>query len=414
MTFIKNDRDVSRLAIPNGQKSITVPVKTKSPSTGLYLKKYSTPAGNEALRWFFRHNGTAVTVATAQADYATACELYRLKVKQALIGELVPEDDRPRWTLDTLFNRWIDAEGKPGSARDLSLLWKKHWSPVAGNVVAVELTYHRAVSLVNEVRVGMIQRDGKVQENALSRGARFLPRMYAYGYKHGIHTGGNNPQPIQVPQTLKDSIDKNQMPPKVKPRQASITADAYRQLFAELPNTVAGNALRFIMVTGRRKNEVVEMVRQEIRRDVWIIPGNRSKNGKPQEVPLIRSVRDALALSLTEAGKCWPVGGTTLNAVLARLNVMASYTDEQTGEPVEVPCTVHDLRRSWANILRIEVGLDQETTDLMLAHTLQNYDQTSKTYQKIADIHAANVADGWRRWDTYWQQGAEQSAVNHH
>ena len=47
-----------------------------------------------------------------------------------------------------------------------------------------------------------------------------------------IHTGGNNPQPIQVPQTLKDSIDKNKMPAKAKPRQASITADTYRQLFA--------------------------------------------------------------------------------------------------------------------------------------------------------------------------------------
>lgn len=82
------------------------------------------------------------------------------------------------------------------------------------------------------------------------------------------------------------------------------------------------------MVTGRRKNEVVEMVRQEIRRDVWIIPGNRSKNGKPQEVPLVGSVRDVLGLSPTDAGKCWPVGGTTLNAVLARLGVMASYTDE--------------------------------------------------------------------------------------
>lgn len=92
------------------------------------------------------------------------------------------------------------------------------------------------------------------------------------------------------------------------------------------------------MVTGRRKNEVVEMVRQEIRRDVWIIPGNRSKNG---------SVRDVLGLSPTDAGKCWPFGGTTLNAVLARLGMMASYTDEQTGEPVEVTCTVHNLRRSW-------------------------------------------------------------------
>ncbi|MCK7163030.1 hypothetical protein [Enterobacter cloacae] len=54
------------------------------------------------------------------------------------------------------------------------------------------------------------------------------------------------------------------------------------------------------MVTGRRKNEVVEMVRQEIRRDVWIIPGNRSKNGKPQEVPLIGSARDVLGLSPTD------------------------------------------------------------------------------------------------------------------
>ncbi|HHA1726599.1 TPA: hypothetical protein ACOEB2_002766 [Enterobacter cloacae] len=93
--------------------------------------------------------------------------------------------------------------------------------------------------------------------------------------------------------------------------------------------------------------------------------------------------------------------------------MMAGYTDEQTGEPVEVTCAVHNLRRSWANILRIEVRRDQEKTDLMLAHTSQNYVQTSKTYQKIAEIHTANVADGWRRWNSYWRQAIEQSAANH-
>lgn len=408
--MIKNDRDVTRLKIPAGQKSVTQPVKTVAPAGGLFLLKRITDAGNESMTWFFRHDGKRVTVGNARTDYATACELFRVKMGQTLRNEITPEDERPRWTLDTLFNRWIDAEGKPGSAVDLSRLWRKHFSPVCGDLMAIDMTYRRIVQIMNEARAGMLERDGKVQNNALSRGARFFPRMFAYGYKHGIATPDD--QPIVVPQTLKDSIDNNQMPPKAKPRQASITATQYRQLFDDLPDNDAGNALRLIMLTGRRKNEVVEMARQELRGDVWIIPGSRSKNGKPQEVPLFASLRAAIGRSAHEVGRLWTCGGTTLNAVLSRLGVMASYDDEQTGEPVAVPCTVHDLRRSWSNILRIDVGLERETVDLMLAHTLQDYDQTSRTYQKIKDIHAAAVADGWQRWDAYWRGETEQSFTN--
>lgn len=407
--MIKNDKDVARLRIPDGKKSVTQPVKTKAPSTGLYLKKYITPAGNGALRWFFRHGGKAVTVATAQADYETACEMYRLKVKQALIGEIVPEDDRPRWTLDMLFNRWIDAEGKPGSARDLSLLWKKHWSPVCGNLIAVDMTYRRVVEIVQAVRAGMLERDGKVQANALTRGARFIPRMFAYGYKYGIATGDD--APISVPQTLKASIDENQMPEKSAPHESTITAQAFRDLFRQLPESDAGNALRVIMLTGRRKREVTEMAWQELRGNVWIIPGRRTKNGKPQEVPIIASLRPILARSLHQVGRLWQVGATTPNAILKRLGVMAGYEDEN-GDRVLVPCTVHDLRRTWAELLRLECKLDRETVDLMLAHTPQTADGTSQTYQKLKlDHQSAAVSNGWQRWDQWWQEDA-QSAVN--
>lgn len=404
--MIKNDRDVARLAIPVDKKSTTQPVKTTAPAGGLFLLKRITPAGHVALSWFFRHNGKRITVGNSRTDYATACELYRLKVSRYLIGDVQPEDIRPRWSLDTLFNKWIDAEGKPGSALELSQLWRKHWSPVCGSMIAVDVSYRQIVQVVNDVRARMLEHGGKVQHNALSRGARFFPRMYAYGFKHGIATADDTP--ITVPQTLKNSIDSNQMPPKAKPRQASITAKQYRRLFDKLPHTEAGNALRLIMLTGRRKNEVVGMTRQELRDDVWIIPASRSKNGKPQTIPLIRCISDAVTRSPYQVGRLWQVGGTTLNYILLRLGVTAHYTDDITGEPVNVPCTVHDLRRSWANILRLDVGLERETVDLMLSHTLQDYDQTSKTYQKIADIHAAAVAEGWQRWDAYWLCNVEQ------
>ncbi len=405
--MIKNDRDVARLRIPEGKKSVTQPVKTIAPAGGLHLLKRITPAGSEVLTWFFRHGGKRHTVGNSKTAYATACELYGELVAQVLRNEVKPADERPRWTMDTLFNKWIDAEGTPGAAVDLSRLWRKHWSPVCGNLVAVEMNYRRIVEIVNNVRAGMIERDGKVQANALSRGARFIPRMFAYGFKHGI--ANEQDEPIAVPQTLKASIDKNQLPPKTEPRKATLTAGQFRELFNQLPDNDAGNALRVIMLTGRRKREATEMARQELRGDIWVIPGKRTKNGKPQEVPILSNLCAVLARSTNEIGRLWEVGATTPNLVLNRLNVMASYEDEN-GEPVVVPCTVHDLRRSWAELLRTECKLDRETVDLMLAHTPQNADTTSTTYQKLRiDMQSAAVVDGWQRWDAWCSEAISKA-----
>ena len=88
---------------------------------------------------------------------------------------------------------------------------------------------------------------------------------------------------------------------------------------------------------------------------------------------------------------------------------MASYEDEN-GEPVVVPCTVHDLRRSWAELLRTECKLDRETVDLMLAHTPQNADTTSTTYQKLRiDMQSAAVVDGWQRWDAWCSEAISKA-----
>lgn len=397
--MIKNDRDVARLRIPDGKKSVTQPVKTTAPAGGLYLLKRVTPAGNEVLTWFFRHKGKRHTVGNSKTAYATACELYGVKVAQVLRNEVTPADTRPRWTMDTLFNKWIDAEGTPGAAVDLSRLWRKHWSPVCGKLVAVEMNYRRIVEIVNNVRAGMIDRDGKVQANALSRGACFIPRMFAYGFKYGI--ANEQDEPIAVPQTLKASIDKNQLPPKTEPRQATLTANQYRELFHQLPGSDAGNALRVIMLTGRRKMEALEMTRQELRDDVWIIPGKRTKNSKPQEVPVTDNLRAVLSRSTSEIGRLWQAGATMPNLVLQRLNITAGYEDDN-GERVTVPCTVHDLRRTFAELLRTECKLDRETVDLMLAHTPQNADATSTAYQKLAlDLNSEAVAAGWRKWDEW-------------
>lgn len=403
--MIKSDRDVAALKIPVGQKSFTVPVKTKSPAAGLFLLKRTTPTGKTALSWFFRHGGKRYNVGNAKTSYATACELYHVKSAEVQLNQIKPADERPRWTLDTLFNKWIDAEGTDATAVEQSGLWRKHWSPVCGSLVAVDVTYRQAVEIVNAVRARMLEQAGKVQANALSRGARMLARMYAYGYKHGIATP--NDTPIAVPQTLKASIDKNLLPLAAGPRQFTLTAAQFRDLFYRLPDSDAGNAIRVIMLTGRRKREASEMVRQELRGNRWIIPGNRTKNGKPQEVPILAPLRAVIARSAHEVGRLWDCGPTTLNVVLGRLGVEAS-----DGEGNTAKCTIHDLRRTWAELLRTECKLDRETVDLMLAHTPQTADGTSQTYQKLKlDHQSTAVVEGWQRWEQWWQQN-EQPAVN--
>ena len=121
---------------------------------------------------------------------------------------------------------------------------------------------------------------------------------------------------------------------RAKPRDRVLTDDEIRLLWHGLSETRADMAsvLRLCLVTGQRLGEICGLRRSELDldRQVWNIPGSRTKNGHAHSVSLTE-----LAIDLING-----VGGV---GGVSRGQVSNFVGDHQFGLP---QWTAHDLRRT--------------------------------------------------------------------
>ena len=78
-------------------------------------------------------------------------------------------------------------------------------------------------------------------------------------------------------------------PHKEKIRSRILTDDELRALWLACGHEGAsGEAIRLMILTGARRGEVGEMLRQEVDQDhqLWNLPAERTKNGRPHTIPL--------------------------------------------------------------------------------------------------------------------------------
>jgi integrase len=143
-----------------------------------------------------------------------------------------------------------------------------------------------------------------------------------------------------------------------------------------------GYFLRFVLLTGARRNEAANMTRDEVSEEgtLWTVPGERYKNGLAHEVPLSRMAQAVLnsvpvigerGLVFTHNGKK-PISGWTkfqdaLNQRIA----------EATAAPLP-NWTVHDLRRTARTLLG-RAGISTDIAERCIGHTqpdlVRRYDQ---------------------------------------
>jgi integrase len=132
-------------------------------------------------------------------------------------------------------------------------------------------------------------------------------------------------------------IDGMQGPPISKPRQRVLTDDEIRTLWHNLPklrSRACEQVIKFCLATGQRIGEVVGLSRSELdlTRNVWNIPGSRTKNSYPHSVPL-----SSMALAIINQAKSQVGWGISQN------RVADSIRQHQLGFP---RWTAHDLRRT--------------------------------------------------------------------
>jgi integrase len=164
-------------------------------------------------------------------------------------------------------------------------------------------------------------------------------------------------------------------PPKPKPRERVLSDKEIGALWKVLEDEGPpfGPAIKLLLLTGQRRNEVFEADRSEfdLERKLWTIPGERAKNGTAHLVPLAPAVL-AVVKSLIEhdrgdklipAKGNWEAGPSGFSKATIRIRANLEAELEQS----VAHWTLHDLRRTMATGLQ-RLGVRLEVTEAVLNH----------------------------------------------
>lgn len=145
---------------------------------------------------------------------------------------------------------------------------------------------------------------------------------------------------------------------------------------------------RLLILTGQRRQEVARMDWSEVDRSqqLWTLPGSRTKNGRPQLVPLSSAAMEVLD-DLAEEGP-WPKAGlvfsTTGRTPVSGFTKPKKRLDEVVAAELSTPpepWRVHDIRRTLATGLQ-RLGVRFEVTEAVLNHVSGSRGGIAGVYQR--------------------------------
>ncbi|MEO6659862.1 MAG: tyrosine-type recombinase/integrase [Burkholderiaceae bacterium] len=196
-----------------------------------------------------------------------------------------------------------------------------------------------------------------------------------------------------------------------KARDRALSPSEIHVFFSALEQTATMSTLRlaikFMLLTLVRKSEFIEATWDEVNfeTEVWTIPKERMKAGRPHNVYLSQQALDILiafktcfgASSYLHPGRYetkLPISAATLNRVIdATVKLIRDH-----GEEFE-PFTVHDLRRTASTVLH-EVGFNSDWIEKCIAHEQRGvraiYNKAEYAEQRRTMLQTwADMLDGW-------------------
>ena len=133
--------------------------------------------------------------------------------------------------------------------------------------------------------------------------------------------------------------------------------------------TVAAKALRFLILTATRTNEVLGAMWSEIDLDgkIWTIPGSRMKSGKEHKVPLSSSaitiIESMQAVQISDYVFPGTMNDQPLDETILR------YVKTQMGYN---SITIHGFRSSFKDWCSEETDYPNEVSEMALAHSINS------------------------------------------
>jgi integrase len=184
------------------------------------------------------------------------------------------------------------------------------------------------------------------------------------------------------------------------PRDRVLSDDELRAVWlaAEAIGWPFGPAVKLLILTGQRRDEVGEMAWSEIADtgNVWSIPASRSKNKRAHDVPLSEAAQAILAtvprvagegqFVFTTTGQTPISGWSRAKTILDKkaLEILKSQAEDrgEDADKVQMPdWRLHDLRRTTATGLA-RLGIDLPTVEKLLNHVGGSFAGVAGIYQR--------------------------------
>jgi integrase len=160
---------------------------------------------------------------------------------------------------------------------------------------------------------------------------------------------------------------------KTNPRQRILTDDEIRKVWVDGPGPFPA-LIKFLLLTGARRNEAAMMVCGEVTDGVWELPAERNKTGLPLHRPL-----SAAALAVIESQRNASPFAFTANGKMAFSDFTRSKEkfDRQTGTK---NWCLHDLRRT-ARSLMSRAQVPERHAEESLGHVIGGI-------KRVYDVHS--------------------------
>ena len=148
----------------------------------------------------------------------------------------------------------------------------------------------------------------------------------------------------------------------------------------------AGHFVQLLLLTGQRREEIAGMRWSELDSDLTLLslPGSRTKNNTPHQLPISSAVRDILQSvpRLTNSDFVLTTNGHTSLAGFSyvKRNLDAAIAAANDGTPLE-PWVWHDLRRSFASGAAA-LGIGLEVIEKVLNHQSSAFGGVAGIYQR--------------------------------
>ncbi|MGD9975023.1 MAG: tyrosine-type recombinase/integrase [Desulfatirhabdiaceae bacterium] len=156
-------------------------------------------------------------------------------------------------------------------------------------------------------------------------------------------------------------------------------------------------ALKMILLTGQRPGEVAGMTWAEIKKDLWILPADRTKNGEENRVPLNPMALEVIEHARDYSGDSHYVFRSSYKSDTAmnRHSLSRAISRHWLEIGFQEAFTPHDLRRTLRTRLA-DLGVTDVVAERVMGHKLQGVLEVYNRYSYDTEKRQALLL--WEQW----------------